>query len=227
MTLHLIQAPKLSNSWGPPQVARAQDAVEDCDHRLSELEEQGQDQLKAEKFEEFESLCIDLEHLGDRLAAEYGPQLQALATVQILSASAVEAFINDKAKSRLAGKEWEAFERNSLEAKWILFARMFACASLATGAEPMQGLSRLVSRRNALVHYKPKREQWSMAAPPTFLGQLGLTLEAGEDAVRTARDLVTTLNKDLGLETPLWLKIEGRLGYFDTQYGSDNTHLSQ
>jgi len=208
-------------------VKEAQKAVDECDRRLCELAEEEQDYPGAERFDEYESLCINLEHLGEHLSAEYAPLLQSLATVQILAASSAEAFINDKAKSRLSGKEWDAFERSSLEAKWILFVRMFSCASLDIGAEPMQGLARLVGRRNALVHYKPKREEWSMATPPTFLERLGLTLEAGEDAVRTVNALVKTLNKDLGLETPLWLKIEGRLGYFDTEYGSDDSHLSQ
>jgi hypothetical protein len=208
-------------------VAQAQAAVEDCDKRLTELAEQDQDHQGAEHFDEYESHCIRLESLGVHVSAKYAPMLQALATVQILAASSVEAFINDTAKPRLSGKEWDAFEQCSLEAKWILFARMLSCTSLVSGREPLQGLSRLVKRRNALVHYKPKREPWTMAGTPTFLESLGLTAEAGEDAIRSVRSLVITLNAELGLAPPLWLQIEGRLGYFDTDYGKEGTHLSQ
>lgn len=206
-------------------VGTAQDAVDECEERLQEIESED-GRYEGPLFDEYEKHCIQLEHRGEHLSASCGPMLQSLAAVQVLSAAAVEAFINDKAEARLQAVEWDAFEKCPLEGKWLFFAKMFGCGRLTPGHEPMQGLGRLIRRRNYLMHYKPRREAWSMATPPSFLDRLGLTVATAEDSVGTVKRLISTLSEDLGLGQPVWLEIEGRLGYFDTEYDKNRTLLN-
>lgn len=178
---------------------------------------------------EFERLAIAMESYEAGLSAAYGPFLQSLASVHLLSAASIEAYINDRGRDRLSGREWDAFEKCPLEAKWIFFTRVFARGGgFACGVEPMQGLARLVKRRNDLVHLKPRREEWSRGpgSIPPCVERLGLTEAFAQDSVDTARRLITDLSTVIDGRPPAWLNIEGQLGYFDFSTGGEGTVLT-
>jgi len=198
-----------------PSIDRAQQLVDETSEKMDEI--QSGDQWPQDGEQEFESLAIAMESYESSLSAAYAPFLQALSSVQMLTAASIESHINERAKARLTGREWDAFERCTVDGKWIFFTRMFGCEGVTVGTEPLQGLFRVIKRRNALVHYKPRREQWSSPGVPTNLAELGLTLEAGEDSVNTNKCLIATLAEELGDGSPAWLEVAGRLGYFDFQ----------
>ena len=144
--------------------------------------------------------------------------LAAIGAVHVLAAASAEAHINDRAKTHLTGKSWGCFERIAAESKWLFFPRIVGCGTFEPGNEPYQGLARLFSRRNALVHYKPHREIWSEPGVPAFLEQLGLTITAAEDSLSAVRGAVSELARLLREERPLWLSQPSVGGFFEINF---------
>lgn len=72
----------------------------------------------------FERLAISMESLECSLSAAFGPQLQSLAMVHLHSAASLEAHINSRGETRLPGRERNAFERCTLDGKWMFLPRL-------------------------------------------------------------------------------------------------------
>jgi hypothetical protein len=138
-------------------------------------------------YDELEPISIQLESAEYDLGVAHAPILQALALVHILAAGALEAHINGRGIERLSGKHFELFEKFSLEAKWITLPKLLGLTGFDVGAEPFQSFSRLVKLRNALVHYKSKREDWIPPGVPVFLAELGLTPDEAEKSIKAAK----------------------------------------
>ena len=166
-----------------PAVRSARDVAAETQAEITELLDREKENERS-YYEDIEPLAIKAEGQDTDLAAAYAPYLEAIASVHILAAASAEAHINDRSKSRLAGRYWREFEQLSLEAKWLLFPRIVGLGELDAGAEPLQGLARLVRRRNVLVHYKPKRDYWEPPGVPLFLDNLGFTTQAGRGTLR-------------------------------------------
>jgi hypothetical protein len=197
------------------ETSKINSARQVVEHKQAEINRLFEIQEKAgHTTYEVECLAIDIESDETDLAAAYSPFLEAVATVHIMSAASVEAHINERAETLLTGKTWREFERLSLEAKWLFFPRIAGYGELDPGQEPFQGLSRLVTRRNNLVHYKPKQEPWQPPGVPSFLDSLGLTIDAAQDSVTTVRNLISKLASMRGKDEPRWLHFGGDLGFF-------------
>jgi hypothetical protein len=188
------------------RVARHQARIDALNEMLSE----GRIDHSAH-YDKLEPLAIQIEGLEYGVGAAYGILLGHVGTVHILSAAALEAHINIRAEHFFSsGRLLEAFERLSLDAKWLLFPRVRGLPASDPGSEQFQGFDRLIKIRNKLVHYKTRRELWrGPSAPPEFLVDLGLTIEAAAQSLAAVKGITTELAKQLGESPPWWLEHKG------------------
>jgi len=175
------------------------------------LQKHGGDELEA--YGDLEPVYIGMEDAHVQIGDAYGPFLQCVATVHILSAAALEAHINAKAQELLSGRVHDCFERFPLDAKWLLLPRLVGLPGFEPGRMPFQGLLKLVRFRNELVHHKRKTEEWRYGRVPKCLANLGLTAEAGRGSVQAVEAMVRSLSRQLKTAAPDWLSGKG-LGYF-------------
>jgi hypothetical protein len=75
----------------------------------------------------------------------------------ILVVASLEAHINDVATAELT--IWKEEDRFSIVDKWTVVARLLGGRTFDRGAEPFQGLQRLVALRHKLVHPKTHRNR--------------------------------------------------------------------
>jgi uncharacterized coiled-coil protein SlyX len=164
----------------------------------------------SDHYDKLEPLAIRMDDLEYDVGAAYGLLLENVGTVHILAAAALEAHINIRAENSFScNRVLEAFERLSLDAKWLMFPRFHGLQGFDTGSEPFQGFDRLVKFRNRLVHYKTRREPWRGASvPPEFLGDLGLTSDAATQSLAAVRGMTAQLAVQLGESPPWWVEGE-------------------
>ena len=103
----------------------------------------------------------------------------------------------------------------AVEAKWLFFPRIIGRGSFDPGAKPYQQLSKLFVRRNALIHYKPRREPWMSPGVPTFLDTLGLSLDAALESLAAVQGAISEIARLLGEQPPLWLYKPTVGGFFE------------
>jgi hypothetical protein len=169
-------------------------------------------------YDELEPVYIQMESTDYRLGEAYGPQLQNLASVQILAAAALESHINSIAADKFSRSLFKIVERFSLEAKWTTVPRLLGLPGFNMGKEPYQGFATLVRFRNSLIHYKPRAETWETNVVPDFLTELGLTIGAAKRSLKSAEAIIVQLSKQRGEDPPFWL-IHEEISYFDVQVG--------
>jgi hypothetical protein len=166
----------------------------------------------------FEPLAIQMENYEYSLTEAHGPVLQQLALVQTLSAMCLEAHINTRAEALLPGREWSAFERLPLDAKWMFLPKVLGLPGFNVGVQPFQGFDAIVRARNGLVHYKPQKEEYhGFDNPDSFAARLKLTFEAGEASLTVTREMVATLAQQLGEREPWWLRSDSPHFFFTSQ----------
>jgi len=194
------------------RVARHQEKIDAINEMFSK------DEIDASRhYDKLEPLAIQMESVEYGVGTAYGLLLEHVGMVHILSAAALEAHINFRADQVFSGRLWNAFEHLSLDAKWLFLPRVLGLAGFETGAEPFQGFDQLIKIRNRLVHYKTRREPWrGSAAPPEFLVDLSLTIEAAEQSLAAVKGMTTELAKQLGEKPPWWLASEGS-NFFEIQ----------
>ncbi len=158
---------------------------------------------------ELHDLAITMESEDYTLGERHAPLIQECASVHILCSASLEAHVNYQAERALPKAEWEQFERLSLEAKWLLLPRLLGLTPFNPGVEPYQGFVNLVRYRNALVHYKTKREEWVPPGIPSFLRKLGLDEDAAERSMKAAAGMIGELAVQLGEGRPRWLDRPG------------------
>jgi hypothetical protein len=192
----------------------ARDAVPGIDAAKEKVEEkQGEwDALETSNLDDVakgnrqERVAIELESLEWDLGAAYSPLLRRVAAVQLFSAACLEAHINRQAKERLGGnRALDHFDQLSLEGKWFLFPGLLKIEPFDPGCEPFQGFTKLIKYRNALSHFKGKSEEWKAPGVPTFLSELGLSLDAASKSVETVYELIELLSTRFGEDKPHWL----------------------
>jgi hypothetical protein len=158
--------------------------------------------------DELEPIAIRMGHLHSEMENAYKPYLEALAVTHILCAASLEAYVNSRAKESLTGKRWQHFEKLSLEGKWLFYPKIIGYEVFDPGAEPFQSFSKLVKLRNALIHYKERKEEWRFGEIPSFIRDLGLSLNSGKRSLSTVKDMVNKLTKHLKEDAPIWIKDE-------------------
>src|SRR5438874_179538 len=103
--------------------------------------------------EKLESIAIQLcDSEQYSLEQGFGTAAMECALVHILSAAAAESFINAIANERLSGQEWDAFDKLSIEGKWLFLPRLVKVKGFKPGEQPHQGFSKCVKYRNGLMH---------------------------------------------------------------------------
>lgn len=170
------------------------------------LEKHHSDSFSA--YDELEPLYIQMEGAEYSIGAAYGPQMQHLALTHILCAAAAEAHINQISKEELTGNVRDHFEKVSLEGKWLFLPKMLKGCCFDQGSEPFQSFSKLIKYRNALVHYKGKREYWEgfEQGEPNFLTTLGLSLQEAGRSLKSVVGMILELSKMMSKEPPYWLR---------------------
>lgn len=194
-------------------IARAEKKVFRCRWKMDELRQRAEDEGKdlTAYYDKFEPLAISMERLEFGVVEAHGPVLRELAIAQIMSAQSLEAHINVRGEANLTGREWAAFERMPLDAKWLFLPGKLGLSGFDVGAEPFQSFDRLIKIRNQLVHYKPQKEPYhGFEEPDSFAQKLGLTFDDVDRSISAVRQMVLTLSKQLGdTRGPWWLESEG------------------
>jgi len=189
------------------------------DEKWKQIEQSTPD-LSAQ-YDLLEPLGVQLEGADYQIGSAYGLMIKEIAIVHILSAAALEAHINGVAAERLTGKDFDHFEKLSLEAKWLFLPRLLGLESFNPGNEPFQSFSRLIKIRNELVHYKGHQEDWVSGGPPAFLSELGLTLVDSEKALKSVFGMIDALARMMKTEPPYWLRKDLKeMNYFDVSVSS-------
>ncbi len=194
---------------GRVKIEVALKAVDELQRRFDAIKDDTSREHKAE------SLAIQLEGREYDLSCAYAPVLASLSAVHLLAAASIEAHINQRAKDRLKGKDWDYFERMSAESKWLFFPRLIGRKGLDPGEKPYQQLASLISRRNKLIHYKPRQEPWHPPGVPTFLSSIGLSFEDAEASVTAVREAVIALAVSCGDDVPRWIQNPASGGFFE------------
>lgn len=166
-------------------------------------------------YDELEPIYMQMEDAKYQIGAAHAPRLKECAAVHILVTGALEAHINTLGEKVLHGKEYDQFERWTLESKWLFLPKVMGLGGFKVGHQPYQGFAKLLKYRNALVHYKGLSEPWIYGAVPKFVEQLGLTMPDAESAIATTEAMIFNLAVQRGTEPPFWLKKEvNSMDYF-------------
>lgn len=117
----------------------------------------------------------------------------------------LEARINLVADQRLAGKALDAFDKLSLEGKWLLLPAMLSGTALDPGKQPFQGFSELVRKRNTLVHPKGAEllRLLIKSNDPNSLLETGLKDAA--NALETTKAMIAELASIFSETRPAWI----------------------
>jgi len=133
--------------------------------------------------------------------------IRGTATVHTLCANCLEAHINIIAQTSLSGAKFSEFDKLALYGKWLFYPQITQIGAFEMGKEPLQGLSQLISARNALVHFKGIRCRREFGFQvPDFVERLRLRIAAAEKSLQTVHDLVSQLAAIEKPEEPEWLR---------------------
>ena len=176
------------------------------------------DRVAFRNYSKLEPLCIQMEGAEYQLGQAYGPMLYDLATTHILCVACAEAHINVQAQGRLHGRDWDAFERLPIDAKWIFLPKLLTLPGFDPGKEPFQGFDMLLRTPNRLAHFRLQKEPWqSGGVVPEFVERLGLTLESAGSSLRSVDWMTTELARQLGQQRPYWLSAED-VSFFEVAF---------
>ncbi|MGO9112504.1 MAG: hypothetical protein ACLP9L_25010 [Thermoguttaceae bacterium] len=169
-----------------------------------------------------ERIAISTEHQFESVGFAYAPVLEHIAIVHLLCTNCLEATINAIGKDLLNGSMFEEFDKLSLTGKWLFLPKIRGLKGFDAGKEPFQSFKRMVSFRNVLTHYRPKKEDGPAFAVPMFLASLGLTVKDAENSVKVTRKMVGDIHKQLNREMDCGWDAE-RWTYFGIDFNRDKT----
>jgi hypothetical protein len=162
------------------------------------------------------TLSIQLEEAESRVGRSHAPLLQSCVTVHVMAALCLEAHINELAKDESPTRDFNVFERLPLDVKWFTLPGLLGLTAFVRGRQPMQGIIRVVKRRNALAHYKHRTEPWIPPGIPSYLENLGLTTDAAKESMQAAVEALTALARLQGNRPPYWMS-ETSATYFQRE----------
>ena len=167
------------------------------------------DRIAHRNYSKLEPLCIQMEGAEYQLGEAYGPMLYDLATAHMLCVASAEAHINVQGQAHLRGRNWDTFERLSVDAKWLFLPKLLRLRGFDPGRQPFQGFDSLLRIRNRLAHFRLHKESWrSGDAVPEFVAGLGLTAESAESSLASVDGMITELARQLREDRPHWLSVE-------------------
>lgn len=160
-------------------------------------------------YSKLESIAIQIvDNANPLVESSYKPFLEGVALTHILCVASLEAHINVIAKDILSGKILENFDQLSIEGKWLYLPLLSGVSSFNPGIQPFQDFSALIKIRNALVHYKPKIEDFNGEVVPGYLDMLGLSIPRAEISIKVVPAMVSKLAEFLKRPIPLWINDE-------------------
>ena len=169
----------------------------------------------SDEYDQLEPLAPQIENADYEIGQAYGRQIKEISTVHILSCAALEAHINLIALEMLKDKEYDFFDKQSLEVKWLFIPKLLYTESFDISKEPYQSFSKLIKFRNKLVHYKKQTEEWESGASPKFLIKIGLTLADSKKSINTVINMIAGLASIQNIEPPSWVRDElSKINYF-------------
>ena len=143
--------------------------------RLDRLQEQMDDAKACDDYDTQESLAHQLEGAYAELTAAYTPSLRHCAQANVLAAIAVEAHLNRHAlRLRLDSKSRERLLWLPVEKKTQELLDRNGAPRFRENQRPFSELTKLMKRRHALVHYRPRRLGWPDTRAPRIPQKLGL-----------------------------------------------------
>jgi hypothetical protein len=212
-------------------VDRLREKEQELKQRQEEREEEGEqeeDALEEDALElEYEEEQLSIEFVDNAqpaLEAAYSILVKEVALTHILCAACLEAHINARAEELLGGKLFEFFDRLNAEAKWLYLPLLSSRAGFDAGAEPFQGISRLVKTRNTLIHFRPRREDWRLGEIPKFIDGMQLRLSDAAASIDLVPRAVKRLSQLLAISEPEWVS-SCPFGFFsfDIEQKTDGT----
>jgi hypothetical protein len=156
------------------------------------------------------------EEASERLSENLSMFLQAVFATDVFAVMTLEAHVNLIAQDKLLGATWEIFDRLSLDGKWLFLPAITGNPTFDPGAEPYQGLRRLIKRRNGLVHIKKRDRIVSVRGGESADEFLRSQIEQAESTLTLVRDLVSKLAQLTGSGVPAW-SLGGPLHYYSLQ----------
>jgi hypothetical protein len=141
----------------------------------------------------------------EALFGSFRQLLESVATVHVFCAATLEAHINCRGLDMLQGRMYEAFQKISLDGKWLMFPKLVGAVGFDPGQQPFQNFSNLIRIRNGLVHHKSASDKASFAPGPVLRNSRGLTIADAEKSVMAARGMIRSLAEMLGGRSPWWL----------------------
>lgn len=174
--------------------------------RYSKLEEE-EKLLKIKKADDkLESIAIQIiDYINPLIESLYKPLLEGVALTHILCLASLEAHINILAKNNLSGKILKNFDYLSVESKWLYLPLLSGMSTFNPGMQPFQDFSDLIKIRNALMHYKPKIEDFNGEPVPKYLDVLGLSIPKAEISLKVVPAMVSNLANLLKRPIPDWI----------------------
>ena len=174
--------------------------------RLDRLQER-MDALDAwEDADEFTSLAIQMEGAYSELAAAVTPVLRLCAQTHVNAAAALEANINRRVLKHLRKAP------DVSDVLWLGLPERVQELLRRKGAKPFEEksppfpeLKALVSTRNALVHYKPRRLPVPETRLPKLPKRLGLEPGIARKSVDTVEKVIAQISERLEEEVPHWV----------------------
>jgi len=135
-----------------------------------------------------------------------GALVANIALIDIGLTAAAEAYINSVAEQVFTGKEAEHFDKLSPPGKWLLLPRVMGLKwQPKFGAEPLQGFSELVARRNRWLHPRVVRTS-DIFDIKGLLEECGLDLSTCGRGVDSVRGLISGISDSWrGSFGPDWL----------------------
>jgi hypothetical protein len=187
------------------QYAHTESRLKEINAEILEIE--GQYKRREDAYDETESLCIQSEGWWNEYQKSAAKLIRGTATVHTLCANCLEAHINIIAQTSLSGAKFSEFDKLALYGKWLFYPQITQIGAFDVGREPIQGLSQLISARNALVHFKGIRCRREFGFQvPDFVERLRLRIAAAEKSLQTVHDLVSQLAAMEKREEPEWLR---------------------
>ncbi|MCK4850713.1 MAG: hypothetical protein KAT11_05140 [Phycisphaerae bacterium] len=145
---------------------------------------------KAMKATDREDALVDVAQNIGGLEDSYSPVISHLGLAIILLVSSAEAYINDVASHILRRGEANHFDKLTPVGKWLFLPKVMKLGFQPDlGKSPLQEFSEVVTRRNVLLHPKPKRQR-GMLQLPKFIELMGLDPDTGNKALESVRQLI-------------------------------------
>lgn len=142
----------------------------------------------------------------------YEPVVKHFALSTILLVGTAEAYINEVAEVLLSSRMYNEFDKLSLLGKWIFLPKICKIkVKWDVGSEPIQSLSKLISIRNRLMHFKGRRKKLDIFLTPRFIEEMDLVPDTIKRSFETVQESIKQFNLAWkGGFGPYWLYVETR-----------------